>query len=123
MDWLLVSKLQLEECHMITEAGFFGIVLNCGLNQLEDQHVSFNYKVTDKSVELHGESLESLIDYNFGQCCTAPFADHLTVQLPYGVRQKLTLLARVGGQDLHCMNIQHCPGISSSTVDMLVEQH
>jgi len=30
MDWLLVSKLQLEECNMITEAGFFGIVLNCG---------------------------------------------------------------------------------------------
>ncbi|WMV28289.1 hypothetical protein MTR67_021674 [Solanum verrucosum] len=30
MDWLLVSKLQLEECNMITEAGFFGIDLNCG---------------------------------------------------------------------------------------------
>ena len=110
-----------------------------GLNQLEDRHISFYYTVTDKLVELHGDFLESLIvngcihvtdatfSRNFkllmGQCCTIPFADHLTGRLPFDIGQKLTLLARVKGKKLDCMNIQHCPGISSSTVDVLVEQH
>lgn len=110
-----------------------------GLNQLEDRHISFYYTVTDKSVELHRESLESLMvdgcihvtdatfSRNFklllGQCFTIPFADHLTGSLPLWCLTKAYPSCTCLRSGPSRLNIQYCPEISSSTVDVLVEQH
>ncbi|KAG5576608.1 hypothetical protein H5410_056742 [Solanum commersonii] len=47
-------------------------------------------------------------------CYTSPFLDPLSVKLPFSVGKKLTLHLV---KELKILNIQHCPRISSSTVD------
>ncbi|KAH0729405.1 hypothetical protein KY290_000537 [Solanum tuberosum] len=59
-----LQSIQLEECHLITQARLYGILLNCKSN-LMAMNLSGCISVTDisvsKLVERHGEPLKSLI--------------------------------------------------------------
>ncbi|KAF3680088.1 putative protein FAR-RED IMPAIRED RESPONSE 1-like isoform X1 [Capsicum annuum] len=185
-----LKNLQLEECHRITQAGFFGILLNCGRLCPELTHLELNgllditdegliplvrscvaslvevnlsgcVNVSDKSVsaiaKLHGGTLESLIidgcrhvtdaslveisdscwllnELDVSKCGITDSglealasAAHLSLQTlllsgcPLVSDKSFPFLLELG-QNLMGLNIKHCSGMSSNTVNVLVEQ-